>query len=82
VSKVANMSYMFYGAHDFNQDISPWKVGQVTKRENVFGGRPIDFAEEYKPKWNAVGGGAKKTTRASKKRSRKGRRNARITRRV
>ncbi len=38
VSSVTNMRYMFWEAHDFNQDISTWNVSSVTDMEQMFSG--------------------------------------------
>ena len=35
-SKITDMSYLFYGFRDFNQDISRWDVSNVTRYEYMF----------------------------------------------
>ena len=35
-SKVTNMSYMFYGAKEFNQDIGMWDMSNVTNMRYMF----------------------------------------------
>ena len=38
LSGVTDMSGMFFGAHSFNGDISPWDVSGVTDMSGVFAG--------------------------------------------
>lgn len=38
VSNVTDMSKMFSGAHEFNQDISKWDVSNVTNMSKMFSG--------------------------------------------
>ena len=38
LSSVKNMAGMFYGAANFNQDISAWNVSNVENMENMFAG--------------------------------------------
>ncbi|MCF8294852.1 MAG: BspA family leucine-rich repeat surface protein [Bacteroidales bacterium] len=38
VGNVTNMSGMFQGAYDFNQNIGSWNVGSVTNMSNMFNG--------------------------------------------
>ena len=38
MSSVTNMSYMFYGASSFNQDVSEWDVSNVTHMSYMFYG--------------------------------------------
>jgi surface protein len=67
------MHNMFDGAGEFNQDISRWDVSNVTNYSQIF--RDCRINKEYKPeRFRVVVGGAKKTRRASSKRSRKGKR--------
>jgi surface protein len=35
-SKITDMSYLFYGFRDFNQDISRWDVSNVTQMQGMF----------------------------------------------
>ena len=73
VSNVTDMHNMFDGAGEFNQDISRWDVSNVTNYSKIF--RDCRINKEYKPeRFRVVVGGAKKTRRASSKRSRKGKR--------
>jgi surface protein len=72
VSKVTDMSYMFYNAIGFNQNLRMWKVTNVTKSNSIF--LDCNISYENKPAKFGGSGGAKKSQRSSKKRSRKGRR--------
>jgi surface protein len=36
VNKVSTMSYMFYNAHAFNQDISSWNISKVSTMSYMF----------------------------------------------
>src|SRR5690606_2584078 len=50
VSHVTDMSYMFAGAPEFNQDISKWDVSSVTDMRNMFCGATSFNADVSK--WN------------------------------
>ena len=47
VSKVTNMSYMFYGASAFNQDLSKW---QITVQWNPMTSLPLSFSFPFEEK--------------------------------
>ena len=49
VSKVNNMTYMFWHCENFNQDISNWNVSNVRNNNYMFDNCPIK--SEYKPKF-------------------------------
>lgn len=74
VSKVTTMAMMFTNAVAFNQNISAWNVSKVTNIYKIFDGCPI--SEENKPRFSLSswdgGGVAKKSRRASRKRSQRG----------
>ena len=50
VSKVKNMSFMFYGCAIFNSDISNWDVSKVKNNGYMFRGC-ISLEKKYKPKF-------------------------------
>jgi surface protein len=44
VSKVTNMSYMFYETKNFNQNIGSWNVSKVTNMSNMFANAGLSTA--------------------------------------
>ena len=48
MSNVTNMSYMFYNASPFNQDLSSWCVSNVTNYKNFNGS---NLSNANMPKW-------------------------------
>ena len=47
VSKVEDMSWMFFKCENFNQDISNWNTSKVKNKDRMFDYCPIK--EKYKP---------------------------------
>ena len=49
VSKITDMSYLFWECKSFNQDISGWDVSNVKKMNNIF--KDCSIEEKHKPKF-------------------------------